>query len=159
MGYSGHNCGKIVPTYPPPYMNTPDGQKPTPISTLGITPSNTYIREYYVMNFHPNLQLEYLKTQFDDLKPRYATVTLPYIDVQSRSETMYDKDDQNTTMLVTVLMMGVGFVFGSFATAALCYRLSNRIVATTLMTTTVHVIQSKTNCFFVKLSSTFCSVY
>ena len=37
-------------------------------------------------------------------------------------ETRYEENEQNTAGLVTALMMGVGFVFGAFASAALCYR-------------------------------------
>ena len=35
---------------------------------------------------------------------------------------MYDDKEQNTVVLVAILMLTVTFVFGSFASVAICYR-------------------------------------
>lgn len=43
-------------------------------------------------------------------------------------ETRYEEGEQNTAGLVFALMVGVGFVFGSFATAALCYRSAKLLI-------------------------------
>ena len=39
---------------------------------------------------------------------------------------MYDDKEQNTGVLVAVLMLTVAFVFGTFASVAICYRCSFR---------------------------------
>ena len=46
LGFGGHDCSKLVPTFPPPFTNKPTGPT-TPVPDAGLTPSNTYIRKYF----------------------------------------------------------------------------------------------------------------
>ena len=48
LGFGGHDCSKLVPTFPPPFTNKPTGPT-TPVPDAGLTPSNTYIRKYYTI--------------------------------------------------------------------------------------------------------------
>ena len=50
LGFGGHDCSKLVPTFPPPFTNKPTGPT-TPVPDAGLTPSNTYIRKYSVFSF------------------------------------------------------------------------------------------------------------
>ena len=47
LGFGGHDCSKLVPTFPPPFTNKPTGPT-TQAPDAGLTPSNTYIRKYSV---------------------------------------------------------------------------------------------------------------
>ena len=135
MGWGGHDCSKIVASFTP-FTPIKPTQAPADNSS-GLTPSNTYIRKYS-FTFHtcPSIRNHNWKN-IDDIwqSKRSAHICSRndkhnwYIAAESdttppkNKETRYEKDDQNTAGLVMALMLGVGFVFGAFATAALCYRL------------------------------------
>ena len=134
MGWGGHDCSKIVASFTP-FTPIKPTQAPADNSS-GLTPSNTYIRKYS-FTFHtcPSIRNHNWKN-IDDIwqSKRSAHICSRndkynwYIAAESTTppknkETRYEKDDQNTAGLVMALMLGVGFVFGAFATAALCYRL------------------------------------
>ena len=54
-GFGGMDCSDIVTTpFPPPHLSTkPPEVSPTPVSTSGLTPSNTYIRKRYIFHLFP----------------------------------------------------------------------------------------------------------
>ena len=53
MGFGGHDCSKIVPTFPPPFEKSDPKVPTTKAPDVGVTPSNTYIRKYF--NTYRNL--------------------------------------------------------------------------------------------------------
>ena len=134
MGWGGHDCSKIVASFTP-FTPIKPTQAPADNSS-GLTPSNTYIRKYS-FTFHTCTSIRnHDWKNIDDIwqSKRSAHICSRndkynwYIAAEptttpKNKETRYEKDDQNTAGLVMALMLGVGFVFGAFATAALCYRL------------------------------------